>query len=519
MRMPIPLRVLIAEDREDDAVLLLRELERGGYEVAWERVETRAAMSAALDSKAWDLIVSDFRMPRFTAPEALALCRERRVEAPFIIVSSTVSEEEAVESMRAGALDFVTKGRFARLCPAVARGLRQVEEQRARARAEAELRQAQKMEAIGQLAGGVAHDFNNILGVVTGNCDLLRRQMDPEDPRRRRLDEIQSAAAKAASLTHQLLAFSRRQVLQPVVIDLNALIADVEKMLRRLIREDIQVVSSLQEGLGSVKADPGQIEQVVLNLAVNARDAMPAGGKLIIETRNVRLDESYARSRPGVQSGSYVMLAVSDTGTGMDEKTLSHIFEPFFTTKEPGKGTGLGLATVYGIVTQSKGNVAVYSEPGHGTTFKVYLPRCDDAAALPAGPLPAAEDACGGKETLLLLEDEDALRRVICEALEASGYTVITEGAPEDALRAGLSYPDRIDLLLSDVVMPRVSGREAFERLRATHPSARALYMSGYAHEVVDHNGVLDAGTHFIQKPFAFDVLLRKIREVLEDAP
>jgi two-component system, cell cycle sensor histidine kinase and response regulator CckA len=516
--MSIPLRVLIAEDREDDALLLLRELRRGGYDVTWERVESREGMREALDARTWDLIVSDFRMPSFEAPEALALCRERGIEAPFIIVSSTVSEEQAVESMKAGAHDFVPKGRFARLCPAVDRGLRELEERRARARAEAELRQAQKMEAIGQLAGGVAHDFNNILGVVTGHCDLLRREMEPSDPRRHRVDEIQTAATKAASLTHQLLAFGRRQVLQPVVVDLNALVAEVEAMLRRLIREDIQVVSVLAEGLGRVKADPGQLEQVILNLALNARDAMPSGGKLIIETRNVLLDEEYARSRAGVKSGDYVMLAVSDTGIGMDADTRSHIFEPFFTTKEAGKGTGLGLATAYGIVKQSGGHVAVYSELDHGTTFRIYLPRCD-APAQRMAPSASAEAAPRGAETLLLLEDEDALRLVIAEVLEESGYKVITAAVPEEALQAGLSHPGRIDLLLTDVVMPKVSGRDAFERLKAAQPKVRALYMSGYTNEVINHNGVLDAGTKFIQKPFAFDALLHKIREVIEPEP
>jgi two-component system cell cycle sensor histidine kinase/response regulator CckA len=381
---------------------------------------------------------------------------------------------------------------------------------------EAQLLQSQKMEAIGQLAGGVAHDFNNLLGVIAGYTDLLLKDLGAQHPGTRRAEQIRKAADRAAGLTRQLLAFSRKQVLQPKVLDLNAVVLDVEKMLQRLIGEDIHLVTVLSEALGRVKADPGQIEQVIVNLSVNARDAMLKGGKLIIETANIDLDSHYAETRSEVRPGPYVLLAVSDTGHGMDEETISRIFEPFFTTKEEGKGTGLGLSTVFGIVKQSGGHVGVYSEVGQGTTFRVYLPRVDDSgeAAVVAAVLSEPRRARG--ETILLVEDAEALRMMIREMLESAGYEVLAGDSPEEALAVGEAHSGPIHLVLTDVVMPRLSGPQVAERLNAAWPGVKVLYMSGYTDEAIVHHGVLEGGTPFLQKPFTTDVLLRKVSEVLD---
>jgi PAS domain S-box-containing protein len=381
---------------------------------------------------------------------------------------------------------------------------------------EAQLLQSQKMDAIGQLAGGVAHDFNNLLGVITGHTELLLKDLGAQHPGLRRAEQIQRAADRAGGLTRQLLAFSRKQVLVPEVLDLNAVLEDTEKMLRRLIGEDVQLVTVFAPGLGLVKADPGQMEQVIVNLAVNARDAMPRGGKLIIETANVDLDGSFSRTHPEVRPGSYVMLAVSDTGHGMDTDTIPRIFEPFFTTKEVGKGTGLGLSTVFGIVKQSGGHIAVYSEVGQGTSFKVYLPRIERSGEMAAAGVARAEAPRAGSETILLVEDEEALRHLIREILEAGGYRVLPGGSPEEAVATAETHSGPLHLLLTDVVMPRMSGRQVADRVKASRPAVRVMYMSGYTDEAISHHGALEPGTHFMQKPFTADALLRKVREVLD---
>jgi PAS domain S-box-containing protein len=385
-----------------------------------------------------------------------------------------------------------------------------------RKQTEEQLRQSQKMEAIGQLAGGVAHDFNNLLGVITGYSDLLAKDLGPQHAGLRRVEEIRKAADRAAALTRQLLAFSRKQLLQPKVLDLNAVVTDLEKMLRRLIPEDIQVVMSLQEGLGRVKADPGQIEQVIVNLAVNARDAMPKGGKLILETADVDLGDSYLRTHAGARPGPQVMLAVSDTGHGMDRETQARIFEPFFTTKQAGKGTGLGLSTVYGIVKQSGGYIMVYSEPGRGSTFKVYLPRVDEEVEVPGREATTAAPRPVASETVLLVEDEGALRSIIREILEDEGYKVLEAANPDEALAASRSHEGPIQLLLTDLVMPRMSGRELARQVAALRPGLKILYMSGYTNEAVEHHGVLEPGAEFVQKPFTAEGLLRKARRILD---
>jgi two-component system cell cycle sensor histidine kinase/response regulator CckA len=635
-----PLRVLVVEDSEDDTRLLVRELERAGYDVSWERVETAGAMRSALEGRSWDLVTADYTMPKFSAPAALKLLRETGLDLPFIIVSGTVGEDVAVEVMKAGAHDFLLKGSLKRLVPAVEREIEQAGQRRARRQAEEaltkrdlyfrslienaqdviavidfrgdilfvspaierilghppdeyvgksafelihpedaagvqaalrravddaklpqtvllrirhaddswhtlegigkvladegssqlvvnlrdvtesraleqQLRQAQKMEAVGRLAGGIAHDFNNLLTAILGYSDLLLIHMTEDDPKRESLLEIRKSGERAAALTRQLLAFSRKQVLRPQVLDLNAVISEMEKILRRVIGEDLSLRTRLAEDLGTVKADPGQIEQVILNLAINSRDAMPTGGKLTIETANVDLDDAYVMAHAVVRPGRYVMIAVSDTGIGMDAETKSHLFEPFFTTKTPGKGTGLGLATAYGIVKQSDGYIWVYSEPGQGTTFKIYLPRVEEIVE-PKPASPSTSLLPAGSETILLVEDEEGVRRLVRTILGAQGYTVLeaTDGAAALGLLERHDGP--IHLVLTDVVMPGLSGPELSCRVADIRPAARVLFMSGYTEDAMIRHGVLAKGTILLEKPFTPSSLLRKVREVLD---
>ncbi len=378
---------------------------------------------------------------------------------------------------------------------------------------ERQLMQSQKMEAIGRLAGGIAHDFNNLLGVILGHSEILDQQPGKGDRLRKSVEAIRHAAERAAALTTQLLAFSRKQIVEPTVIDLNASVMEIEKMLHRVIGEDIELAMRLQSDLGRVKADPGQLSQVLMNLAVNSRDAMPGGGKLVIETANVELDDMYGRQHLGASPGPHVMLAVSDTGTGMDSETLSHIFEPFFTTKETGKGTGLGLSMVYGIIKQSNGYIMAYSEPGRGTTFKIYFPRTEEGVA----PLQKTEEGIPrGTETVLVVEDEVALRELTCVLLEDAGYTVLESTGVEDAIETAKDMQRRIDLLLTDIVMPRLDGRELANQMVSLRPDLKVLYMSGYTDAIIVDRGVLTQGTVLVQKPFTKRTLLRKVRETLD---
>jgi PAS domain S-box-containing protein len=379
---------------------------------------------------------------------------------------------------------------------------------------EEQFRQAQKMEAVGQLAGGIAHDFNNLLTAILGNSQLLLRELPPGDPKRGDVEEIRKASERAAGLTRQLLAYSRRQLLQPEVLDLNVVVADMDRMLRRLIGEHIALVAVRAPDLGRVRADPNQIEQVIVNLAVNARDAMPDGGKLTIETSNVEIDEAFTQAHLGAVAGRYAMVAVTDTGAGMDATVRAHLFEPFFTTKEVGKGTGLGLATVYGIVKQSDGYISVYTELGKGSSFKVYLPRIE---AAPAGAAAAVKiGPARGSETVLIVEDEGAVLKLTRRALEAQGYTVLAAADGGDALRIVERHGGTIHLLLTDLVMPGLSGRELADQLQVRRPGIRVLYMSGYPGDAVVQHGSLTPGSAFLQKPFSPDSLARKVRDVLD---
>jgi PAS domain S-box-containing protein len=637
--MDAPLRVLIVEDSVADAELLVRELERGGYAVAYERVQTAPALQEALTRAAWDVVVSDYDMPMFSGPAALGILQATGLDIPFIMISGTIGEDIAVSALKAGAHDFLVKGRLARLMPAIERERREVEVRRERTRAEDALRrseahyrslfdgaifgiyqataeghfvtvnpalvtmlgydsahdllgvgwaplhddpdvaaslirrshegaplageeviwrrksgdqirvrlsgrlieephtrrtlaevivediteqhrlqeqwrQAQKMEAIGQLAGGVAHDFNNLLTVILGNCELLLSDLDPDHPHQRDIAEIQKAGASAAGLTRQLLAFSRKEIIEPMRLDLNVVVGDMRTMLNRLIREDVTVVFDFRSELAPMKADRGQVEQIVLNLAVNARDAMPRGGTLTIGTANVELDEHDAKTHVSVKPGPYVALTVSDTGTGMTSQVQERLFEPFFTTKEVGKGTGLGLATVHGIVTGIGGSVTVASEVGRGTSFTVYFPRADAAELLVDAP-PLVAGPRTGTETVLVVDDADGLRELARRLLQRQGYTVLVAANTDDALRLCEGNAS-IDVLLTDVVMPGASGPELTRRLVERRPALKVIYMSGYTEDAIVHHGVLNAGIAFLHKPFTSDTLGRKIREVLD---
>ena len=382
---------------------------------------------------------------------------------------------------------------------------------------ERQLRMAQKMEAIGRLSGGIAHDFNNLLGVIIGYSGVLKKSLDPKQPSYEHAEEIEKAGRRAASLTRQLLAFSRQQVLTPSILSLNTLVSDMEKMLPRLLGEDIEVSLSLGSELGNVKADQSQIEQVIMNLAVNARDAMPTGGNLKIQTANVELDHAYTHDHPGSRAGQYVMLAIADTGTGMDAETLTHIFEPFFTTKERGKGTGLGLATVYGVVKQSNGYIWVESAPSKGSNFQIYLPRHWETEQVSgAESKNGSHERPQGSETILLVEDADPLRKLAQTFLESNGFHVLSAPSGEEALEVATRHARPFDLLLTDVVMPGMNGRVLAERLSARRPRLKVLYMSGYTDSFIAGHGVLQQGVNLLHKPFTEEILVRKVREVLD---
>jgi two-component system, cell cycle sensor histidine kinase and response regulator CckA len=629
-RLPDPFRALLVEDCEDDAILILRELQRGGGEVIHKRVETQEDMLSALEEGPWDVVLSDYTMPRFDGLSALGVARAHDPDMPFIVISGTIGEEVAVSTMRAGASDYLLKGRLTRLVPAIERELREAGERRARKRAEqerdrlfnlsvdmfcvsgfdgyfkqinpawratlgwdreellsrpwrdfvhpeddektaavakcllegkvvyafenrfrckdgsyrwiswnsfplpaeglivavardvtdrkgleAQLIQAQKMEAVGRLAGGVAHDFNNLLTPILGYADLLLSRPVDSETEQGGLEQIKRAAERARDLTRQLLAFGRKQVLEMRVLDLNEVIASARKMLRRLVREDIEIDLQCQANPAMVRADRAQVEQILMNLLINAADAMPKGGKISIRTFTAPSGDAPPAVATSPEGRDYVVLRVTDTGSGMDSETLSMVFEPFFTTKPQGQGTGLGLSMVHGIVRQHEGAITVESQPGKGTTFLVYLPRVE--AAKSEEPEPAAPDTkMTGDEVILVVEDDRSVRRLTCAVLAARGYQVIEAQSVDEALRQVSDLDKPIDLLLTDVVMPKMNGRELHERLAALTPGIRALYMSGYSREAVAHHGVLGPGVHFIQKPFSVQRLTEKVREALK---
>ncbi len=509
-----PLSVLIVEDSPADATLMLRALRSSGFEALHERVDTADAMREALERQSWDVVLSDYSMPGFKAPEALAVLREHDDDIPFIVVSGSVGEDAAVAIMQAGAVDYVMKDRLARLGPAVRGAVDGARLRRERQRLEQRLQESQRLEAIGRLAGGVAHDFNNVLTAILGSSELLFLDTPAGQTPREELHIIRDAATRAQDLIRQLLAFSARQVLQPITLDLNHLVGNIGKMLRRLISDDIKLVTELAPDLAAVRADPGQLEQVLVNLAVNARDAMPNGGTITVKTYNAVVREGEAVP-DHVPPGRYAVLQLTDTGVGMDAETQARIFEPFFTTKERGKGTGLGLATVYGIVRQTGGYIAVESAPGAGSSFRLYLPEVHGPVAPARGPGPVATPVTG-TETVLLAEDEPLVRLLARRVLEQAGYKVLVAAGGAEAVEAAEHFAGPIHLLLTDVVMPGMNGRVVAQRVTELRPAIRVLYMTGYADEAVARHGVLDPGTALLPKPFTPAALTRKVREVLD---
>jgi len=637
------LDILHLEDDPNDQELIRAVLEGEGYRLDVTTAGCREEFERALWLRGFDLVLSDFNLPDYDGLAALRFVQDRTPDTPFILVSGTIGEEAAIQSLRAGATDYVLKSRLTALPPAVKRALAESDERCRRAEAEAELqreqrflravlenieagiaacnergiltlfnraaremhgrpaeplpperwaehydlcrpdgkarmateeiplvqawcgervrnaemviasgdgrsrtlltsgqpltdgagrrigavvamhditerksledqlRQAQKMEAVGRLAGGVAHDFNNLLGVILGYSELQLAEMAPDDPGRPRIEQIHRSAERGASLTRQLLAFSRKQILELRELAVDALLADMDKMLRRLIGEDVELVTRPGAQVRSIRADAGQIEQIVMNLVVNARDAMPDGGTITIETAN-------AEAPWAVPAGPYVMIAVTDTGTGMTPEVRAQIFEPFFTTKDPGQGTGLGLSTVYGIVKQSGGHIVVDSEPGKGTRFEIYLPPVEDGSAEPGDRAAPSVSARAAGETILVVDDESMVREMLCESLREFGYEVLDAGDVREALEIGRRHAGPIHLLLTDVVLPGMGGRELAEQLTASRPDMKIMFMSGYTDDAIVRRGVLAAGVAFLQKPFTLVAMARKVRGTLDDA-
>jgi two-component system, cell cycle sensor histidine kinase and response regulator CckA len=514
--MAISLRALIIEDSQNDCDLLLGLLGSGGYDVAHQRVYSAAALASILEKGPWDIVISDYSMPGFKGTDALAMVRKKGLDVPFVFLSGTMGEEIAVNAMRAGAQDYVVKGNAARLLPAIQRELREAELRRERRQMERRVRQLEKFEALGKLAGGVAHDFNNVIGAIMGWAEIGAARVPSASPEAKLFRNIELQANRAAGLTRQLLAYARRQVLEPKNISLNQMVHETTALLQKTIGEQIEVKMGLALDLRITRADPSQIEQVLLNLCFNARDAMPKGGQLLIETRNIDLDAHYCDRRADAKPGPHIQLSVSDTGVGMDPGMMERIFEPFFTTKEVGKGTGLGLATVLGIVEQHGGFLDVYSELGKGTAFRVYLPASEGAA----DPLHQVDDAPvrGGTETILVAEDHEGMYEMAKEILESLGYRLLLARDGEEAVDQFATHRNDISLVLLDVIMPKLNGIDAYEQMCKAKPGVPAIFTSGYS----DHGPMLTSLTTkvaaVLQKPYGSKVLARRVRELLDEA-
>jgi len=515
--MKHPQHILHLEDDLNDAALIQATLEAGGFTGKITRVQTREDFLSALERGGVDMVLSDFSLPAFDGLTAVKTVHARWPELPVILVSGTLGEERAIESLKSGATDYVLKERLIRLTPAVRRAMQEVAANAERRRLEAQLIEQQKMDAIGQLAGGVAHDFSNILAVIMGYSEMIAAKLPAESPLKKYTEVVLHASERAAGLTRQLLVFSRKEAVQPVVLDLNAVVTDMDKMLRRLIDENIAMTIITGTSIGRVKADSGYVGQVLMNLVVNARDAMPNGGQLTITTSNATLDENYARRNPGVIPGDQVMLCVSDTGTGMTDAVKARLFEAFFTTKIKGKGTGLGLATCQTIVQQSRGHIAVDSAVDEGTTIKIYFPRVGqplETAMRPVSPGPLPR----GTETLLVVEDEPAVRNLVRSVLEAQGYVVLSASNGEDAMQQSLEHRGaRIRLVFTDVIMPLMGGKVMAEWLKSTDPELKVLFTSGYTNDTIMRHGVHEAVVEFLAKPYTPTALVRKVRAMLDE--
>ncbi|MFO7985022.1 MAG: response regulator [Desulfatiglandaceae bacterium] len=517
------LKIMIIEDEKDHFDLMEHAIQKEFPDAVVELCEKADLCLERLEEGGVDIIIADYLLAGMTGLQLLEGLKERKIEVPVIMVTGHGDERLAVKAMKSGAFDYVVKsGSFFEFIPEIVRKavhdrelqakVRQAQEEQRRL--EAQLHQAQKMESVGRLAGGVAHDFNNKLTVIMGNVQLALETLDRSDPICDDLQEVLEAGKHSVDIVRQLLAFARKQVIAPTVLDLNETVEDMLKMLRRLIGEDIDLAWEPDTHLWPVKMDPSQIDQILANLCVNVRDAIAGVGKVTIETQNGVLSEDYCAEHAGFVPGEYVMLGVSDDGCGMDRETLTNAFEPFFTTKETGRGTGLGLSTVYGIVKQNNGFVNIYSEPARGTSIKIYLPRHSEEAEEKAK---AVEEKIplGRGETVLVVEDETSVLHLARRVLENLGYTVLTSAGPVEAMAMTREYEGEIHLLITDVVLPEMSGKDLAGEISKIRPAIRTLYMSGYTANVIAHHGVLDKGVHFIGKPFTSDSLGRKVREAL----
>ena len=521
--MSSPLRVLIVEDSEDDALLIVHALRQGGYKPLYKQVFTREDMISALDEQAWEVIIADYLMPRFSAPDALEIVKARALDVPFIIVSGAIGEETAVTAMKAGAQDYIMKDNLARLVPAIERELREVEVHRKKRQAEEDkkriekqLLQSQKMEAVGRLTGGVAHDFNNLLTAIRGYTDMALEQIDQDTQLFQDLKEIQVSAERAMNLTRQLLLFSRRQPMEFRQMDLNVTVENLLGLLHRIIGEDIEVHYDLYKDPIFIFADPTSIEQMVLNLVVNARDALSEGGKITVRTCRIHFDQKDVENSSEGYPGDFVCFSVSDTGSGMSKSTLEHIFEPFYSTKEFGKGSGLGLSVVYGIIQQHKGWIDVQSEKGHGSTFKIYLPIASKKAESKNRIDLPHHIRKGNGERILIIEDEDSVRHFAKRALEKGGYQVFVASDDKEALRIFQQEKGNFQLVFSDVVLPNTNGIKLAENLLKQNPEIKIILTSGYTDQKSQWKIIREKGFPYLQKPYTFAVLLKTIGENLE---
>lgn len=517
--MKHPLQILHLEDDPQDTEMVQALLEEQKVACSVTRAQGHKEFISALERDSYDLVIADYSLPGFDGMSALKITRAKWPDLPFILMSGKVGEEFAIESLKSGATDYVLKDRCSRLVPAVRRAMREVEEKVKHKRLEEQFIQAQKMEVLGQLSGGVAHDFNNILGIIIGNNDFVMSKLRSDDPLRKNLEEIRLAAERAAAVARQLLVFSRNQVVQPGVIDLNEVVRDMDKMLSRLIGENVELKVVLEGKVGRIVADSGYVGQLLMNLVINARDAMINGGRLTISTKNVTLDKAFTHTREGLAPGPYVMLSISDTGMGMTNEVKARLFEAFFTTKPKGKGTGLGLTTCLTIARQFNAYIDVESEPGKGATFSIYFPRVDQPLKAVTQRLPSLAPQ-GGTETLLVVEDEVALRHMMKMALENLGYKVLEASSGQDGLRMANEHQGPpIALVITDVIMPQMGGKVMVEWLKTTCPELKVLYTSGYTDSAIVHHGVLDEGVAFLPKPYTLGTLASKVREVLDGAP